>query len=195
KPVWVLSSQKKIIQKGGKRGRPKGSKNRVKTENDVSPLISVQNNSQRQRPSAQKRGPKNVFTDGYVVEIRVNPHQKTIEVMAPIIDPSNPGPSLDIAYDPLQVLSLLYPVFHEFKCQYISSNRIENLFSQLDYLFIPRGRRTVTSVTNETSTWLLLHKSFSLLSSVVYYTANSFSSRTGLFNLGKLLVPIDVSPT
>lgn len=195
KPVWVLSSQKKMIEKGGKRGRPKGSKNRVKTENDVSLSIPSQGNSQHQKPPAQKRGPKNVFTDGCVMEIRVNPSQETLEVMAPIIGSSNPGHSLDNAYDPLQVLSLLYPVFHEFKGHYISSNRIENLFSQLDYLFIPRGRRTVTSVTNETSTWLLLRKSFSLLSSVVHYTANSFSSRVGLFNLGKLLVPIDVSPT
>ncbi|MHA1213867.1 MAG: hypothetical protein ACTSR2_08135, partial [Candidatus Hodarchaeales archaeon] len=160
----VLSSQKKIFKKRRKRGRPKGSKNLVKAEYNVSPSIPAQNNSQHQRAPAQKRGPKIVFTDGYIMEIRVNPSQKILEVMAPIIDPPNPDPSLDIVYDPSQVLSLLYPVFHKFKCQYISSNRIEKLFSQLDYLFIPRGRRTVTSVTNETSTWLLLHKSFSLLS-------------------------------
>ncbi|MHA1331626.1 MAG: hypothetical protein ACTSR2_11165, partial [Candidatus Hodarchaeales archaeon] len=117
----------------------------------------------------------------------------TLEVMAPVIHNLNGGqPSIHDS-DPLQVLSLLYPVFHEFKGHYITSNRIENLFSQFDYLFIPRGRRTVTSVTNETSTWLLLRQPFSLLSSVVHYTASSFSFRVGLSNLGKLLVPLTVS--
>jgi len=193
KPVWVLSTRKKIVKKGGKRGRPKGSKNRSKNKINVPPTISIQKNSQHQKSSATKRGPKNVFTDGCVMEIRVNPNQETLEVMAPVIHNLNGGqPSIHDS-DPLQVLSLLYPVFHEFKGHYITSNRIENLFSQFDYLFIPRGRRTVTSVTNETSTWLLLRQPFSLLSSVVHYTASSFSFRVGLSNLGKLLVPLTVS--
>jgi transposase-like protein len=193
KPVWVLSTQKKIIKRGGKRGRPKGGKNRPKAEIDVSPSVPHQCNSQHQKSPAKKRGPKNVFTEGCVLEIRVNPSQETLEVLAPVIRPSNVDYSLKTDPDPLQVFSLLYPVFHEFKGHYISSNRIENLFSQFDYLFIPRGRRTVASVTNETSTWLLLRQSFSLLSSVVHYTANSFSSRVGLLNLGKLLIPLSVS--
>jgi transposase-like protein len=195
KPVWVLSTQKKIIKNGGKKGRPKGSKNQLKAKIDAFFSILIQNNSQHQKPPIKRRGPKNVFSDGCVMEIRVNPNQETLEVLAPIISSSTPSHSLNKGFDPLQVLSLLYPVLYEFKGHYISSNRIENLFSQIYYLFIPRGRRTVTSVTNETSTWLLLRKSFSLLSSVVHYTANSFSSRMGLFNLGKLLVPIGVSPT
>ncbi len=195
KPVWYLSNQKKIIKKGGKRGRPTGSKNRPKTVHELSTLSGSQMISQPLKQPPKRRGAKNVFKDGRLVEIRVDPKQCLLEVIAPFPNSSTPGTSQDNDSDPLQVLSLLYPVLCEFKGHYISSNRIENLFSQLDYLFIPRGRRTVTSVTNETSTWLLLRKTFSLLASVVHYTANSFSSRIGLLNIGKLMLPVNLTTT
>ena len=195
KPVWCLSSQKSIIKRGGKRGRPKGSKNRSKDVKSLSTFSSQQSNNQPSKQPPKRRGSKNVFNNGRLVEIRVGPKLCLLEIISPSISPANPAASQTDVSDPIQVLSLLFPVLHEFKGHYISSNRIENLFSQLDYLFIPRGRRTVTSVMNETSTWLMLRKTFSLLSSVIHYTANSFSSRIGLFNLGKLLLPINLTTT
>ncbi|MHA1228854.1 MAG: DDE-type integrase/transposase/recombinase [Candidatus Hodarchaeales archaeon] len=193
KPIWYLSSQKRISKKGGKGGRPKGSKNRPKDQENHLAASNPQNSKHSSRSPRKKRGPKNVFHDGHLTEIRVDPDKLILEVISPLQGQLDASPVHLGAFDSSRIFSLLYPVLCEFAGQYISTNRIENLFSQFDYFFIPNGRRSVQSVTNEANSWLLSRLSFSLLFPLIYYIARSFSSRIGLFNLNKLLFPTHIS--
>ena len=186
KLVWQLTKRHKLIRRGIGRGRPKGSKNRQK--NKKRNKNPIKNTSETNSPFSRsnKRGPTNIFRKGRLLEIDVDPEHFSLCAC-------NLGEEGDSSLCLSSLFSILYPVFHEFSGQAISTNRIENLFSQFDLYYLGRGRRTPLTVSYDCFTWLSYRTPSPLFQKLIHHLSRSVSPLVGLKNLGKLLKPISLS--
>ena len=186
KLIWHLTKRHKLIRRGVGRGRPKGSK---KSPKEILKDKTSNKNSPDLNPSSsppKRRGPTNIFRTGRLLEIDVDPKHLELSV-------SNPGNDENSALLSSSLFSILYPVFHEFSGQAISTNRIENLFSQFDLYYLSRGRRTSLTVSYECFTWLTYRTPSPLFKKLIHHMSRSISPLVGLKNLGKLLQPDSLS--
>ena len=186
KLIWQLTKRHKLIQRGIGRGRPKGSKKRRKDKiSTKNPFKNIsETNSSSLRP--KRRGPTNVFRTGRLLEIDVDPEHLNLTACN-----LGEGEKSSLVFSSL--FSILYPVFHEFTGQAISTNRIENLFSQFDLYYLARGRRTYLTVSYECFTWLSYRTPSPLFQKLIHHLSRSVSPLVGLKNLGKLLNPVSLS--
>jgi len=90
---------------------------------------------------------------------------------------SNQGKEENSALLSSSLFSILYPVFHEFSGQAISTN----------------GRRTSLTVSYECFTWLSYRTPSPLFKKLIHHLSRSVSPLVGLKNLGKILQPDSLS--
>ena len=186
KLVWQLTKRHKLIRRGIGRGRPKGSKS--KKNGKISTKNSLRNISKANLPSppSKRRGPTNVFKTGRLLEIDVDPTLVGLSIGNMGEQENSPGLVSSL-------FTILYPVFSEFSGQAISTNRIENLFSQFDLYYLGRGRRTPLTVSYECDTWMSYRTPSPLFQKIIHHLSRSVSPLVGLKNLGRLLQPVALS--
>ncbi len=186
KLVWQLTKHHKLIQRGIGRGRLEGSRNRQKTKLNTKNSFKNNNDSNSSSLLPKRRGPTNVFRTGRLLEIDVDPEHLSLITC-------NLGEGENSPLFSSFLFSILYPVFHEFSGQSISTNRIENLFSQFDLYYLARGRRTPLTVSYECLTWLSYRTPSPLFQKLIHHLSKSVSPLVGLKNLGKLLNSVSLS--
>lgn len=187
KQGWWYTQQRKLLKSDRPRGRPKGSKNRAKQSTFPQKDHPHGKGRQSGRSPQRKRGPKNVFRNGTLFEFRVDPDRLHLEVLTPRPAPENTTDGS--RPDSTSLYGALYPLLVEFAGKYLSSNRIENLFSQFDLVFLLRGRRTEHTVAPAVDAWMLSHMATDAVQRVVHQQAKRFSPHIGLRNLGKIITP------
>lgn len=123
KPIYFQVKEKPIQISKKPRGRPKGSKNRTKEE-------IQKEKSERAHQPKKKRGRKSIYKTGKLNFVDVDLETNSISI-----------DNDDNDFLSMQILILLSVLLPHFKGKHITSNYVENFFSQLKYFF-SRGRKT-----------------------------------------------------